>query len=81
VRAHAMATRHAIDPRSRRAVALAVIMAVVLGLSLSAWRDQPNWSNPDSLFYQSMSLEVGGLSAQRARAEVFHSQLAWISGA
>jgi hypothetical protein len=71
-----MATSHAIDPRSRRAVALAVIMAVVLGLSLSAWRDQPNWSNPDSLFYQSMSLEVGGLSAQRARAEVFHSQLA-----
>jgi hypothetical protein len=45
-------------------------------LSLSAWTEAPNWRNADSLFYQSMSFEIDGMSAQAARARVFDSPLA-----
>jgi hypothetical protein len=54
-------------------------LAVLLcagALSASAWFHAPNWSNADSLFYQAMSLEVAGTSAQLARREVFDGALA-----
>jgi hypothetical protein len=56
---------------------LALAALVVAGaLSISGWVDAPNWRNADSLFYQAMSLEVGGASASAAQREVFDSPLA-----
>jgi hypothetical protein len=65
-------------PRTRTHWLLAVSIALACGgaLSFSAWSNAPNWSNADSLFYQSMSLELDGTSAQAARATVFGSPLA-----
>jgi hypothetical protein len=65
-------------PRTRTHWLLAVLIALVCGgaLSFSTWSNTPNWSNADSLFYQSMSLELDGHSAQAARATVFGSPLA-----
>jgi hypothetical protein len=54
---------------------MAALLCAV-GLSASAWFHTPNWSNADSLFYQAMSLEASGTSAQSARREVFDSALA-----
>ena len=53
-----------------------VVLVCAAALSLSAWSGKPNWSNADSLFYQSMSLEVEGASAQAARAKIFGGELA-----
>lgn len=53
-----------------------VALALAVALSLSAWSSTPNWSNADSLYYQSMSLELEGTPAQAARDEVFGSTLA-----
>jgi hypothetical protein len=44
-------------------------------ISVKYWTGSPNWSNADSLFYQAMSLEVSGTSAQAARDHVFDSPL------
>jgi hypothetical protein len=65
-------------PRSKARWLLASLAAVACGalLSLSAWSDRPNWTDVDSLFYQAMSLEVGGTPAPEARARVFASALA-----
>jgi hypothetical protein len=64
--------------RSRARWILSSLVALALAgvLSLSAWSSAPNWSNVDSLYYQSMSLEVEGTSAQAARNEIFSSALA-----
>ena len=61
---------------SQRVVAMLAVVICAVGLSISAWTHTPNWSNADSLFYQSMSFEVSGLSAQAARARIFRSPLA-----
>ncbi len=55
------------------AAALVVVCAALI--SLSDWTGSPNWSNPDSLFYQSMSFEVSGSSELAARHQVFVSSL------
>jgi hypothetical protein len=60
----------------RLLVAALGALVCVGAMSLSAWSDAPNWSNADSLFYQSMSFEIDGVSAQAARARVFDSSLA-----
>jgi hypothetical protein len=62
--------------RARWLLAALVALGCGAALSLSAWSEHPNWSNADSLFYQSMSLELDGHSAQAARASVFGSPLA-----
>ncbi len=61
----------------RRRILLLALVALLCaaGLSASAWFDAPNWRNADSLFYEAMSLEVGGTSAHAARREVFESAL------
>ena len=66
------------QPHSGRSwlLGLLIVLACAVALSLSSWSGEPNWSNADSLFYQSMSLEVEGVSAQAARARVFSSDLA-----
>jgi len=65
-------------PRTTARWFLAALGALVCAgaLSFSAWSGTPNWRNADSLFYQAMSLEVDGVSAQAARARVFDSALA-----
>jgi hypothetical protein len=68
-------------PKPRRVPArwlLAAVGALACAgaLSFSAWSHTPNWSNADSLFYQAMSLEVEGESAQAARTRVFDNLLA-----
>jgi hypothetical protein len=60
----------------RLALAASAVLVCVGALSLSAWSGAPNWSNADSLFYQSMSYELDGMSAAGARARVFDSPLA-----
>ncbi len=53
-----------------------IVLVCAGGISVTAWTQAPNWRNSDSVFYQAMSLEVDGKSAQAARAEVFSSPLA-----
>src|ERR1700677_579360 len=60
----------------RLALAASAVLVCLGALSLSAWSSAPNWSNADSLFYQSMSYELDGMSATDARARVFDSALA-----
>ena len=62
--------------RSRLWVAALIALACVAAMSFSAWSAAPNWSNADSLYYQSMSYEIDGMSAQAARVRVFDSSLA-----
>lgn len=66
------------SPRNTTQWLLLALAALLCGgaLSLAAWTNAPNWRNADSLFYQAMSLEVRGASAQAAQREVFHSPLA-----
>jgi hypothetical protein len=61
--------------KHRLLFALAALLCAA-GLSASAWFNAPNWSNADSLFYEAMSLEVAGTSAQAAQREVFDGPLA-----
>lgn len=56
-------------------VAAAITLLCAGVISVKYWTDSPNWSNADSLFYQAMSVEVGGTSAQAARDRVFDSPL------
>jgi hypothetical protein len=62
--------------KQARLITLLMVVACACAVSASAWTSAPDWSDADSLFYQSMSLEVGGSSAQAAREAVFSSQLA-----
>jgi hypothetical protein len=55
------------------AATVALLCAAVI--SVTDWTHSPNWSNADSLFYQAMSFEVSGSSAQAARNRVFESPL------
>jgi hypothetical protein len=56
-------------------IAAAVGLLCAGVISVKDWTQAPNWANADSLFYQAMSLEVGGASAQAARQRVFDSPL------
>ena len=62
-------------PLRRMLIAAGVALLCAGAISVSDWTHGPNWSNPDSLFYQAMSYEVSGASAQAARDRVFDSPL------
>src|SRR6185312_1989891 len=62
-------------PLGRMLIAAAVALLCAGVISLTDWTHSPNWSNADSLFYQAMSFEVSGTSAQAARHRVFDSPL------
>jgi hypothetical protein len=76
------ATRSGVDERRgslpvrRILIAAAITLLCVGGISVVYWTRSPNWHNADSLFYQAMSYEVNGTSAQAARDRVFESPLA-----
>jgi hypothetical protein len=59
----------------RMLIAAAVALLCAGAISVTDWTHQPNWANPDSLFYQAMSFEVSGASEQAARHRVFDSPL------
>lgn len=62
-------------PLRRMLIAAAVTVLCAGAISVTDWTHAPNWSNADSLFYQAMSFEVSGSSAQAARDRVFDSPL------
>lgn len=68
------ARRRSLPPR-RMLIAAGVALLCAGVISVTDWTHSPNWSNADSLFYQAMSMEVSGTTAQAARDRVFDSSL------
>jgi hypothetical protein len=62
-------------PLRRMLIAAGVALLCAGVISVTDWTHSPNWSNADSLFYQAMSMEVSGTTAQAARDRVFDSSL------
>jgi hypothetical protein len=67
---------HRRSPSLQRMLIAAGVALLCAGvISVKDWTSSPNWSNADSLFYQAMSLQVSGSTAQTARDRVFDSSL------